>query len=50
MESRKMVLVNLRAGSNGDADLENRLMGTVGKQMVGQMKSNTETYMLPFAK
>ena len=35
MESRKMVLVNLFAGSNRDADIENRLVDTVGKEMVG---------------
>ena len=41
MESRRMVLVNLFAGSNGDADIENRLVDTVGKEMVGQMKRVT---------
>ena len=41
MESRKMVLVNLFAGSNRDADIGNRLMHTVGKEMVGQMKRVT---------
>ena len=31
MESRKMILMNLFAGQPGDADIENRLMDTVGK-------------------
>ena len=31
MESRKMVLMNLFAGQPGDADIENRLMDTVGE-------------------
>ena len=31
MGSRKMVLMNLFAGSNRDADIENRLMDTVGQ-------------------
>ena len=29
MESRKMVLMNLFAGSSGDADIENGLVDTV---------------------
>ena len=37
MESRKMVLMNLLAGSRGDADVENRLMhmGTGMVERVG---------------
>ena len=31
----KMVSMNLRAGSNGDADTENGLVGTVGKAKGG---------------
>ena len=30
MESRKTVLINLLQGSNGDTDIENRLMDMVG--------------------
>ena len=34
-----MVLINLFVGSNGDADIENRLMDPVGsKKRVGQME------------
>ena len=31
MESRKVILMNLFAGQPGDADIENRLMDTVGE-------------------
>ena len=31
MESRKMILMNLFAGQPGDANIENRLMDTVGE-------------------
>ena len=31
MESRRRVLMNLFAGQPGDADIENRLMDTVGE-------------------
>jgi len=32
MESRKMGLMGLAQGSSGDADMENRLVDTVGKR------------------
>ena len=35
MESRKVVLVSLFAGSNGDTDVEDRLVCTVGQKRVG---------------
>ena len=35
LESRKMLLLNLFAGSNGEADTENRLVDTVGKEREG---------------
>ena len=47
MESRKMVLMNLLAGSRGDADVENRLMDTGrGEEGEGEMygESNMEIY------
>ena len=31
MESRKMVLMSILQGSNGDADIENRLVDTIGE-------------------
>ena len=31
MESRKMVLMNLFAGSSGDEDIENRLVDILGE-------------------
>ena len=34
MESRKMVLMNLFAGRNRHTDIENRLVGTEGKERV----------------
>ena len=40
-------------GSNGDKDIENRLMSTSeGEEGEGEMygKSNMETYTLPFVK
>ena len=36
MESRKMILMNLFAGSSGDT--ENRLVDTVGKERMGQIE------------
>ena len=37
--------------NNGDADIENRLVGTVGEGEGGtNSKSNTETYTLPYVK
>ena len=35
MESRKRVLMNLFAGSNGDADTETRLVDTAGEREHG---------------
>ena len=35
-------------GSNGDADIENTLVDTVGKQMVGRIENSMETYTLPY--
>ena len=43
MESRKMVLMNLFEGSNGD--LENGLVDTVGAR-VGQIEKEALTYIL----
>ena len=47
MESRKMVLMNLLQGSNGETDIENRLMDTRGgEEGEGEMygESNMGTY------
>ena len=42
MDSRKMVLMNLFAGSNEDADVENRLVDTVeGKESLGPIERRT---------
>ena len=38
MESRKIVLMNLFAGQNGDADIEDRLVDTAGNERMGQME------------
>ena len=38
MESKKMVLMNLFAGQQGDADMENRLVDMEGKERVGQIQ------------
>ena len=35
MESRKMVLMNLFAGSNGDADTESQFVDTVEEEKEG---------------
>ena len=52
MESRKMVLMNLQ-GSNGDADIENRLMDP-GSGEEGESGMNGENSMeihnLPYVK
>ena len=52
MESRKMVLMNLQ-GSNGDADIENRLMGP-GRGEEGESGTNGDrsigTFILPYVK
>ena len=37
-------------GRSGDADIENRLLDTVGKEMVRQIESTIETYTLLYAK
>ena len=51
MEFRKMVLMNLFASSNGDTDIENRLVDTVGKGDDGTNRENSiETYSLPYIK
>ena len=34
MESRKIILMNLLQGRNGDADVENRLVEAVGEERV----------------
>ena len=37
--------------SNGDADIENRLLDTVGEKEGGMIcESNIETYILPYGK
>ena len=38
INSRKMVLMNLFIGSNRDTDIEDRLVGTAGKDTVGQIE------------
>ena len=38
MESRKMVLRNLFAGSNGDADTESQFVDTVGEERRDELK------------
>ena len=43
MGSRKMVLMNLFAGTN--ADIENRLLDTVGKERVERMEKVAKTYI-----
>ena len=51
MESRKTGLMNLFAGSSGDADIENTLVDTVGEGKGGKnWESGTETYALPNVK
>ena len=51
MESRKMVLKNLLQGSNGETDIENRLMdmGT-GEERVRCMERVTWKLTLPYVK
>ena len=43
MGSRKLVLMNLFAGTN--ADIENRLLDTVGKERVERMEKVAKTYI-----
>ena len=51
MESRKKVLMSLFIGSSGDANIEKRLVDTVGEGEGGtNWKSNIETYILPHVK
>ena len=38
IKSRKMVLMNLFVGSNRDTDIESTLVGTAGKDTVGQIE------------
>ena len=49
-EYREMVLMNLFAGSNGDADVENRLVNTVRGRRGRDKQSSLEIYTLPCAK
>ena len=50
-EYRKMVLMNLPAGSNGNTDIESRLVDTVKEGEGGMNGENSmETYTLPFVK
>ena len=51
MESRKMVLVNLFQGSNGETDIENRPMDMMrGEKRVRCMERVTGKLSLPYAK
>ena len=51
MRSRKMVLKNLFAGSNGETDIENRLMDMGrGKERVRCMEKVTWKLTLPYVK
>ena len=51
MESRKMVLKNLFTGSNGETDMENRLMDMGrGEERVRCMERVTGTLTLPYVK
>ena len=46
-----MVLMNLFAGSNGDADTENRLVDTEGESEAGTNgESSMEAYTLPYVE
>ena len=48
MESRKMILMNLFAGQERDADIKNRLVDTVrGGEGGTNSESRIETYTLP---
>ena len=53
MGSWKMVLMNLYSGSNGDANMENRLVdmrGGVARRGSDEWREWLETYMLPYVK
>ena len=51
MESRKMILMNLFAGRNGDMDIENRPVDTVGEGESGTKgESSIYIYIQPCAK
>ena len=51
MESRKIVPMSLFAGNDGDIDVENRLVDTVGEGKGGMnWDSSVETYTLPYVK
>ena len=49
MQSRKMVLITYLQSSNGDTDIENRLMDMAGDGLEGEggryEESNMETYI-----
>ena len=45
MESRKMVLMKLLAGKNVDADIDNWLVDTVGKERAEQMQKAAQTHI-----
>ena len=50
MESRKMVPMHQRAGSNGDANIENGLVDTVGKGPVGPIERVARKQTSPYVK
>ena len=51
MESRKMILMNLFAGRNGDMDIENRPVDTGGEGESGTKgESSINIYIQPCAK
>ena len=51
MESRKMVLMNLLEGSNGNADTGNRLVDAVEEGESGtNWENSVETHTLPYVK
>ena len=51
LESKRMVLMSQFAGHNGDADIENRLLDTVGEGDSGtNWESSIEEYTLSYTK
>ena len=50
MESRKMVPMHQLAGSNGDANIENGLVDTVGKGLVGPIERVARKQTSPYVK